>query len=317
MALVAYLAQQYHAPLLGAIIAYNFFAFFMQLPLGIIADQLNKNAVIAALGCFLVTLALAGRAYAFYACVIAGLGNALFHVGGALDVLAVSHKRAAPVGIFVSTGALGLFFGTAMLHWLPMVAALLLFSAGLLLCLYVHIRGKVTNLSMQLPIFDTGKLAVAVCLILTVCLRSYVGSAAVFAWKIHYWLALLAVGAVVLGKMLGGIMGDRVGFVRTAAHSLAVAAVAFLFAFNYPIAGIIALLCFNMTMPLTLTALVRLMPHNKGFAFGILTAALFVGAVAAFWKIQPFSSPVGLCFLSLLSAGLLIPALQRGEKYDR
>lgn len=316
MALVASLAQRHHTSLFGAVIAYNFFAFFVQMPLGIIADRVNKNALLAASGCVLVMAAFLCVNWPFYACIIAGIGNALFHLGGGIDVLNISCKRAAQAGIFVSTGALGLFFGKNMGSQLPVVAILLALSACLLVFLYVRIRGKVSNLPVQFPSLTGGKWIVAGCLIATVCLRSYVGFLTIFTWKTNYWLALLAVCAIVLGKMLGGIVGDRLGFVRTAAVSLSVAAIAFLFAFDCPAAGIMALICFNMTMPLTLIVLANLMPHNKGFAFGILTAALFVGGLPGLCGFQALATPVGLCLLSVLSACLLVPALSQGKKYD-
>jgi FSR family fosmidomycin resistance protein-like MFS transporter len=315
MALVVSLAVWHHVSLFLAIVSYNFFAFFMQMPLGIVADRFNKNALVSAAGCMLVILAFACWVQPFYACVIAGLGNALFHLGGGIDVLNLSPKRATSVGIFVATGALGLFFGRYMLDYTPLVIGLLLTSTVLLCCLYVKIHANVSNLPMQWPTFTKGKAIVAGCLICTVCLRSYVGCLTAFSWKTGFGWSLLAVGAVVLGKMLGGLIGDRLGFVRTATVSLLVASGMFLFAFDHTSAGILALIGFNMTMPLTLSVLARLMPHNKGFAFGILTAALFVGSVPAFLGVKLLASPVGLSMLGLISAALLVPALRWSKKY--
>ena len=39
----------------------------------------------------------------------------------------------------------------------------------------------------------------------------------------------------------------------------------------------LAVFCFNMTMPMTLWALSQIFAQAKGFAFGTLTCALFVG----------------------------------------
>lgn len=315
MALAVTLAEQYHTSLWTAFVSYNFFAFFMQFPLGIIADKINKNGLVAAGGCVLILCALLCTPFPFYACIIAGLGNALFHLGGGIDVLNISHKCAARVGIFVSTGALGIFFGERMANHLDIVAVLLIISVGLLIRLYRSVRGKLYNLSMIFPAMTLGKFLVAFGLFTTVCLRSYVGCMTLFAWKSHYLLAVLAVSAVVLGKMLGGLIGDRIGFVQTASVSLLIAAGAFLLAFNHSGAGLIALVCFNMTMPLTLTMLANLMPHNKGLAFGILTAALFLGSFPAFFGVKFLATGLGLSLLSVLSAVLLIPSIYQGQKY--
>ncbi|MDR2189967.1 MAG: hypothetical protein LBP53_01965 [Candidatus Peribacteria bacterium] len=47
-----------------------------------------------------------------FAVIITGLGNALFHVGGGSIALQLGHKKATLPGIFVSTGAMGIFLGT-------------------------------------------------------------------------------------------------------------------------------------------------------------------------------------------------------------
>lgn len=108
------------------LLLYNFFAFAMQMPVGIFADYKNRNAGMAVWGCILVAFsylpaaaasALAGTGalgpvWAAAASVFAGLGNGLFHVGGGLDVLNKSEKSAGLLGIFVAPGALGIYFGT-------------------------------------------------------------------------------------------------------------------------------------------------------------------------------------------------------------
>ena len=94
-----------------AILIYNFFAFAMQLPIGILADKINKNAICSAIGCILIATAFGFANYGIISCLIAGIGNAMFHVGGGIDVLNISNRKATLSGIFVSTGAMGIFLG--------------------------------------------------------------------------------------------------------------------------------------------------------------------------------------------------------------
>ena len=262
---------------------YNFFAFAMQLPIGIIADYVNKNAILAAAGCLIVAASFAFSKIGLLACFVAGVGNALFHVGGGIDVLNISNKKAMLSGIFVSTGAMGIFLGgkAAYLGFTKfyLVVIPLIIAAPLLIMLYRSIKDKVKNEEFRIP--DLGKAAkiAIVCLMLTVVIRGYVGLILAFEWKSNFILALISIFAVVFGKMLGGIIGDKIGYMKTSIFSLVVSSILYIFAFESAVCGIIATLLFNMTMPITLIALSNMFPNAKGTAFGMLTFALFLGAV--------------------------------------
>ena len=138
-----------------AIILYNFFAFAVQFPIGIIADKVNKNAICSAIGCMLVAIAFGFSDFGMIACTVAGIGNAMFHVGGGIDVLNVSDKKATLSGIFVSTGALGIFLGSKSLsigfNKLYIVILALIISALLLVWLYNQIKDKVKNSEVIIP----------------------------------------------------------------------------------------------------------------------------------------------------------------------
>ena len=96
------------------ILLYNFCAFAMQMPFGILADRVKKNREIAILGCGLIVLAYSLSIFQSPSVIVVGLGNALFHLGGGIDVLYVSDKNPAWLGIFVSPGALGVYLGTML-----------------------------------------------------------------------------------------------------------------------------------------------------------------------------------------------------------
>ena len=91
------------------LLLYNFCAFALQMPVGLLADRLDKNHAVAAVGCG--ACALAWLIPGLGGAVCAGVGNALFHVGGGLDTLNRSASRCGALGIFVSPGALGIFLG--------------------------------------------------------------------------------------------------------------------------------------------------------------------------------------------------------------
>ena len=299
-----------------AILIYNFFAFAMQLPIGIIADKVNKNAICSAIGCVLVAIGFGFTNYGIIACLIAGIGNAMFHVGGGIDVLNISDKKATLSGIFVSTGAMGIFLGgkSASIGFdkYYLIILTLLISSVSLFWLYKKIKDNVKNEKVISPQLNITEIIAITCLIITVIIRGYVGLILAFEWKSSFILALLSIFAVVFGKMLGGIIGDRIGFMKISLISLIISALLFIFAFNNSILGILAILFFNMTMPITLTALSNLLFNNKGMAFGLLTVALFIGSIPVFfgYKDAVFSQ-VGLCITSLVSAVALYVGIKK------
>ena len=66
-----------------------------------------------------------------------------------------------------------------------------------------------------------------------------------------------------------------------------------------------------MTMPITLTSLANIFNNNKGFAFGLLTFALFLGAVPIFWGYTDILfNPIGLFAITMASAIILFIGLK-------
>ena len=272
-----------------------FCAFVLQLPLGAVLDRLGGRKtplLFAGAGC---ALTLAG---AFTGPVLLGLGNAAFHVGGGVDVIR-DGGRCERLGIFVAPGAMGLYFGGLIAGkspWLLLPGAALM---GFILCL-IRGPGEISTAPSQKP-----PIFLAVSCFAVVVLRSFVGFRVVFPWKTGT-LALAAVGAVVLGKMAGGLLAARFGARRVTAASLLLAAAGFWLG-DVPVFGLLALLCFNMTMPLTLYALWRRFPGYPGTVFGSLTVALFVGFLPAAFGVElPIRGVLG----SLLSLCLLWKAVE-------
>ena len=299
-----------------AILLYDFFAFAIQFPIGVIADKINKNGIISAIGCFIVIVAYGFSRYALPACIIAGIGNALFHVGGGIDVLNISDKKATLPGIFVSTGAMGVFLGSRLekvgISKYYIVIISLLLSIIVLLWLFNKIKDNVKNELVIIPKLDKNKLTAVLCLIITVAIRSYVGLILVFDWKNTFILAFISTLAVVFGKMLGGIIGDRIGFIPISFISLGVASVLFLFSFNSSIIGVLAILLFNMTMPITLTAIANILPNNKGMAFGLLSFSLFLGLIPVLFGNSAFLfNPIGLFTITAISTIILYVGIKK------
>ena len=273
------------------------------MPLGLLAGRLNRNGLTAASGCGLIALAHF-LPLPLAAAVTAGVGNALFHLGGGMDVLNGCGKRAAALGVFVSPGALGLYLGTRWSGKAPLGLA----PVGLLVLAAALLRRRPSK-NVPLDVTLSGGWGPLVLLVLVVVLRSYMGIQQSFPWRSGGWaLALLL--AAVLGKAAGGFAMDRLGPRRAAAWSLGGAAALYLCA-ALPLPGTLAAFLFNMTMPVTLWAAAQRVPGAKGFAFGLLTFGLFLGWLPAYlgWP-NLLSTPWACAALSLISLALLWPALK-------
>ena len=121
-------------------------------------------------------------------------------------------------------------------------------------------------------------------------------------WKIGTYAVIGALAAA-FGKAAGGIWGDRFGWKQTGSISLVLSAFLFLIP-NNGIAGVLSILLFNMTMPITLGRAADGCPGYEGFAFGLLTFGLFLGYLPSAFGLS--LSPLIGTGLALISAGLLV-----------
>lgn len=292
-----------------SLLIYNFCAFALQMPLGTLMD-LMKERINGKLGSYFSLIwAVFGAALTAVGALIhpavLGLGNALFHVGGGMEVIQEDFDRnlkGRDLGIFVAPGAVGLYLGAKFRFELKALFFVSV-AAAILTVLLFRNKGKRPIVNCVVTEKAAGKIwPLALCCFAVVILRSYVGLSANFSWKSGAAFGLLAVLVVALGKMAGGILGSRFGSGRTAAISLALAAICFTAGEN-PIFGLAALLLFNMSMPVTLYMLAQALPHLPGFSFGLLTFGLFLGFLPVYGGIDLHLTGVAG---SIISAVLLI-----------
>jgi len=294
------------------VLLYNAFAFAFQLPIGIIGDYLNKNALLSAFGCFLVATAYF-IPNIIVICIVAGVGNACFHVGGGIAVLNISDKKAVMPGIFVAPGAMGVFLAAVAIK--KGFDKFYLISILMLICAFVLCnrfavtkkRYNLQNIPLSLNHKINGvKFAIAAFLLATIFLRSYTGSILKYGFKADLTMAAIFVGCIVLGKAFGGIIGDRVGWLKTCILTLSAAAILFSFSFKSTVAAMLAILLFNMTMPITLTALANNLNLGNGFAFGLTTFALFLGVIPSIFGLKSsFFNYIGLFGITVVSVVVL------------
>jgi len=284
---------------------YNFFAFAVQMPLGILADKLNKNKFIAAVGTLLVSLICCLPGFGLSGACLIGLGNAMFHIGGGLDVLNISNGKATKLGIFVSPGTFGIYLGALIgREYLPVILSVL--GVCVIAILLIPRQKCSPNTTFALP--RANAFPVIALLFFVVVLRSFGSMAADTPWKIGIWSAA-AVCATAAGKAAGGFFADRFGAFRTGSISLCAAALLYIPS-RTPIAAITAIFLFNMTMPITLWCITKHMHGVKGFSFGLLTFALFMGYLPAYLGWGRLNG-IAMAVLTVVSALLLLPALRK------
>ena len=296
-----------------SILLYDIVAFTLQLPIGIALDQLDKNSYAALLSYALVgagvILSLVPIALLEWpAILLLAIGNALFHSAGGLSVLNISQKHAGPSGIFIATGAIGVFLGTqsAQMGRLQVAFSLLvlLFLCASITRVVQKVNKKywnIHNAPFAIPEFSSRTLLAIFLLCFVVALRSYTGMIMAFPWKSEMLLLALSILGVFAGKALGGMVADRIGFRTTAIFSLIAAATLFVPSWEMPLMGLLAVFFFNFTMAITLASLSNILHEAKGTAFGLASFSLAIGALPALLGLR-LEHPLVLSAMSLISA---------------
>ena len=296
-----------------SILLYDVVAFAFQLPVGIALDKLDKNSLAAMLSYALVgggvLLSLVPIAFfEWLAVLLLAAGNALFHCAGGLCVLNISQKHAGPSGIFIATGAVGVFLGTFSAQYGRLQVAFSLLVLLFLCASITRVVQKVNkkywnihNAPFAIPEFSSRTLLAIALLCFVVALRSYTGMIMAFPWKSEMLLLALSILGVFAGKALGGMVADRIGFRTTAIFSLIAAATLFVPSWEMPLMGLLAVFFFNFTMAITLASLSNILHEAKGTAFGLASFSLAIGALPALLGLR-LEYPLVLTAMSLISA---------------
>ncbi|HOT76494.1 MAG TPA: hypothetical protein PK467_11945 [Candidatus Wallbacteria bacterium] len=296
------------------ILTYNIIAFGTQPISGMLSDSSRSPVIFAAAGCFITALAafLAGSFPLITACG-AGIGNSLFHVGAGAVCISLRPDEAAPAGIFVAPGAFGLTAGSLMGKtgaYNPAALALILVAFALSFSLLK--RPEIAFAAPSSPAAFEGFETALFLFLLTVVMRAFTGFFVNFPWKSDPNLLLLLTLAIVAGKAFGGIAADRFGWREITIGGLLASSALITFAGGSAPCAIAGILLFNMTMPVTLVAVSKLLPGRPAFSLGLTCLALILGALPAFYT-GPAKTPVAVitAFAGvLLSAAVMYKALK-------
>ncbi|MBQ3577863.1 MAG: hypothetical protein II974_04220 [Firmicutes bacterium] len=294
---VAGLFQKASAPhFLYAVLIYDTLAFATQCLVGLWVDKREDRSRLEALSMAVVCLSLF-IPNALFRAAAAGVGNSVFHVCAGTVTLEHAEGKAGSLGLFVAPGAFGVTIGTLQPKTAPVFAGLLALAALLVLVsgerASSHWKKPVAACSQERlsaedqpygEIPGEGELLsdASLCAILltgAVAVRAIGGSVVVFPWKTGPAQAMLLTLFVFLGKSLGGFFVDRLGERRTALISLPLCAVCIVFFTASMPLSLLGQLLLNLTMPVTLWLLYRIMPDDPGAAFGLAASALWPGTL--------------------------------------
>ena len=304
-----------------AVLMYSVLAFVSQPLTGMMADGLKARHWLLVVSSLLLTLAVAvasliallmtealkvmegatGEWLLTLVAVLLGAGNSLFHVWGGKQTVVCMGNDMRALGVFVSTGALGLSVGFVCCSWVLLYALLLAVVALAIVYLRSEecgvwseecgvwsvecgvwseecgVRSEVAPRSLS----PLSAWTAVVLLMLFVAYRSFTGE--VFSRGITKSQTLiLVIGAVsMLGKMAGGWIAHRVGILLSMAVVLAGVGLCLLFRGDSVAVLLMGIFLMNCTMPVTLFLANDVLPGREGLAFGLLAAALIPGYLLA------------------------------------
>ena len=299
---------------MGAVLIYNVLAFMSQPLTGMMADRMERRHWLLIVSSLLLTLAVAcasliptlmrvspnlmwdglGEWLVILVAVLLGAGNSFFHVWGGKQAAVLTGNDIRALGVFVSTGALGLAVGFVCRSWALLYGLLLAIVAVAIV--YVRSENSLalekksednslqSNLTPRSSLHTPRIYLLVLALMLFVCCRSFASE--MFSGgitKTQELILLIAVFAM-LGKIAGGWIARWMGIWRSLAVILVGVVLCFVFGDYNDVVLLAGVFLMNCTMPVTLYLANVLLPRREGMAFGLLAAALIPGyLLAVYW----------------------------------
>jgi FSR family fosmidomycin resistance protein-like MFS transporter len=283
------------------ILLYNLLAFGHQPIAGVVTDrwQRPRVAVWVGLGC-LVLAVLLSQPQPQVAIVLAGIGSAAFHVGGGALATLATPNQTLGAGLFTAPGVVGLAIGGALgIANYPaqgMLILLLLGLSGVLLpCKLptVHDSAEIShhkasqlsakNPNPKSPIQNPKSIDrdwLLLVLLSAIALNSVVWTGFQF-FLLGKTSVLIAMAiAAAIGKLGGSILAEMWGWRRGSISALVVAMPLLILGESHLVALLAGVALLQSTVPVTLTATVRLMPQQPATASSLaLGLAIVISGV--------------------------------------
>jgi hypothetical protein len=265
------------------IVLYDSLAFMSQPLIGAIIEKKKNLNKIMTISLILIIASLFINVY-YLAIPLCAIGNALFHVSAGKLVLDKSQKS-APLGVFISFGALGVGFaslyGTKELFTLlfPILLILLLVNSIMDYSDINYTYNKLEN-NQKLYIFPT------ILITFGVILRGFFGFYCDKSSLITLNNgSLISVIIVFFAKFIGGFLIDKVKMLPVIILSMILSLFGTIFSYNY-YTYLLGVFGVNLLMALTLELIRRFLPNNRAFGFGLLASGLAFGSLCGMFLIS-------------------------------
>lgn len=267
--------DNYHETLIIFFI-YNGLAFLSQPLVGLLIDRYPHPHLFLLIAAESILLGFISKDIAILSACLLGIGNSFFHISGGKYVIEQTHNDVSFLGLFVSTGAVGLFIGQAFAS-IELIYGFLAVFFVICFILFLSKEESLPKPQRHLKEAPASCSFVLIFILLVVAIRSFVGKITVLEMDVNKWTLLGVAIATTLGKIVGGLAAKYIGIFKTISWSMVISVVMLsLFTKDYPCI-LIGVFFFNFSMPITLYLANRLLPSHRGFSFGLLAASLIPG----------------------------------------
>ncbi len=291
------------------LITYNLLAFVTQPFVGLLIDMHdNQERLFLLISVFSLALGICFKSQPLISALLLGIGNSFFHISGGKYTISKTGNDIFDLGLFVSTGAVGLAIGcnfnnvyvwSIFLPLLFLISFLIIFSKD-----SINIAGD-KNISKNENLSEKAIFLLFLLICIAVLIRSFLGKIINYSFDKTTLVLVLFGLASTLGKALGGAISKAIGINKTIIITMIVSAILFLFGNGNVYLSLLAILLFNMSMPLTLY-LANCLVEKEGFAFGMLAAFLIPGYLLGMFTMSETLIKVLIATLSLITAAIIV-----------
>lgn len=255
---------------------YNSLAFLSQPIIGLMIDKYNYPRVFLIISVLLIIIGIVTKSNYVVSSLTLGIGNSFFHISGGKYVTENTANNISALGLFVSTGAIGLVVG----QYYYSITILYIFIILLILISILIIFSyeiKTPSIIVEEKRKKNNQYLCVLLLMIIVIIRALVGKVTIINFPINNLFFLLMGIATCLGKVLGGILSKYLGIIKTMLFSMIIAFICLIFLNNNMYFTLLGIITFNVSMPITLWYMNKLINKKQGLVFGILAGCLFIG----------------------------------------